>query len=516
MQAVNDHNLVPGYKLLRSGKQPDSEVVDSLGRKVDSALFPTSRVRTDQTPNWPDQIIPFVWKIDHPTNDVFVDLEDKSVQCLDHRELAAYLELLFQVQQRTAVFMFFIIGRKFRLLRWDRSGAIVSDAVDYYLHWEVLCEVFRRISFLSDEQLGFDATAMRLSPGDGDHEKMDNYAKSRKEDISHLEETSVQLVGDVVPIFEYVRGAFRQSLHPHWPRYRVQVPDGKIMRSFLIGKPVIAAKGMVGRGTRGYIALDCHTWGFVWLKDAWRAHCLIVDKEGDILKALNDANVPNVPTLICHGDLPGQDTVTPSWWEQKYPRKEANSDQPEPTLDQPNNSQAAFNQGDLEPSAASKDDDGELVPFFDRAEGAPSGESTFDKGDDDYYGAPTPPMFPIDALKLTNVVKNTLFIQRPLPDQRGNGPKNTKSRRVKQRRQRRSWTVRWIPMAGQARAHVPALGQRKTRLRAYLTRALMSRHIARTVLCAPIVTIEALSLRLACLSADSLMADSWLRSSLIV
>ncbi|OSD07145.1 hypothetical protein PYCCODRAFT_1339264, partial [Trametes coccinea BRFM310] len=57
---------------------------------------------------------------------------------------------------------------------------------------------------------------------------------------------------------------------------------------------------------------------FAWLKDAWRTQYEFVAQEGAVLKELNDAEVPYVPTLICHGDIPGQDTVTPTWWELKH------------------------------------------------------------------------------------------------------------------------------------------------------------------------------------------------------
>ncbi|CDO78144.1 hypothetical protein BN946_scf184680.g1 [Trametes cinnabarina] len=78
---------------------------------------------------------------------------------------------------------------------------------------------------------------------------------------------------------------------------------------------------MAGRGTRGFVALDAEASPvrFVWLKDAWRTNYMFVAQEGDVLQELNRAEVPYVPTLICHGDLPGQETETPTWWERKHP-----------------------------------------------------------------------------------------------------------------------------------------------------------------------------------------------------
>ncbi len=82
---------------------------------------------------------------------------------------------------------------------------------------------------------------------------------------------------------------------------------------------------MSGRGTRGYVALDCETGEFVWLKDAWRAHYLLVDNEGDVLRRLNKAEVMHIPTLVCHGDIQDQVTLTPEWWEAKNPRSSSAS-----------------------------------------------------------------------------------------------------------------------------------------------------------------------------------------------
>ena len=92
-------------------------------------------------------------------------------------------------------------------------------------------------------------------------------------------------------------------------------------KRYLVGKPYYTQKGMAGRGTRGYVALDLETGRFVWLKDAWRAAYDLVDKEGDILQRLKDANIKHVPTLVCHGDLLGQTTVSYDKWSTFFPGK---------------------------------------------------------------------------------------------------------------------------------------------------------------------------------------------------
>ncbi|RPD53566.1 hypothetical protein L227DRAFT_513023 [Lentinus tigrinus ALCF2SS1-6] len=124
-------------------------------------------------------------------------------------------------------------------------------------------------------------------------------------------------------VFSYVRAAFALSLDPLWPRYRVEVPDGNENRTFLVGKPQFCAKGLFGRATRGYVALDCETGLFVWLKDTWRACGVFAAREGDVLMELNMGHVGNVPTLLYHDDLPGQITYTPQRWAEQQGESES-------------------------------------------------------------------------------------------------------------------------------------------------------------------------------------------------
>ena len=151
---------------------------------------------------------------------------------------------------------------------------------------------------------------------------MDKAAIASADDVDETERTL-----DVVPqapfTFKYVRDMFRSQLDVQWPRYKLEVPDGDTKRHFLVCKPVFHAKGLIGRGTRGYVALDCDTGRFVWLKDVWRASYLRLEKEGDVLAKLNAAQVSYIPTLVCHGDIRDQTTSTSQEWELKNPNPQA-------------------------------------------------------------------------------------------------------------------------------------------------------------------------------------------------
>ncbi|KAI0739891.1 hypothetical protein C8Q80DRAFT_1200859 [Daedaleopsis nitida] len=338
---VNKYELIPGMKMCYCGDRPDPAMIDPERQKPDTAFFCEDIAPTGNKTraHWVDQLISTEFKR-HANNagsllDPFEDSSDSSdvfpatakLRQQGRAQIITYAELVMAVQQRRAVFMLVVIGRCCRFIRWDRSGSLVTQTLDYYLQWELFCDVLWRISTLSNEQLGYDPTATRLFPGNPDYELMDHDELSAMptgpEDDA---EKSVPRTEDgsdasaTPPVFTYVRTKFRESINSSWPRYRLSVPHGDRMRNFLVSKPSFRAKGLIGRGTRGYIAFDCETERFVWLKDAWRAYYHMLEKEGDVLKQLNEGDVPHIPTVICHGDIGNQVTLTHAWWERKNPK----------------------------------------------------------------------------------------------------------------------------------------------------------------------------------------------------
>ena len=276
--------------------------------------------RGRRQPSWADQSVPVEfrshsWSID-PFEDVEFDEEGYIVererrQAFDHIESIA--RHLFAVQHRIFLFMFHVIGRRVRLLRWDRAGVVTTPSIDYYELSTVFCDLFWRLSRLDDVALGLDPSATRLSPRNVDYLRMDAAAIPCDDDVDHNGGTLPDIQSHHTPVFEYVRSLFRSSLAEDWPRHKLVVPHITGMREYLVGKPVFISRVMFGRGTRGYVALDCTTDRFVWLKDTWRMSYLFEDREGDILERLNTAGIDNVPTLVSHGDVSDQVTVASDW-----------------------------------------------------------------------------------------------------------------------------------------------------------------------------------------------------------
>ncbi|KAI1788213.1 hypothetical protein LXA43DRAFT_894995 [Ganoderma leucocontextum] len=331
LEVIEEHDLCPGFALKISQHKADPSDVDQAGQKIDGAFFHSDEAPTDGRPCWFLQIIPVEFKSRKHGNcwDPYTDIgqgcspdSDAETRRETRGQVTTYAERIFCIQHRWGLFMLLIIGRRFRILYWDRGGTIVTKSIDYYEQPDTLCDFLWRVSHLPEEKLGIDPTATRLQPDDFDFLRMDLAALSRpkEETFHHERDLSLgELEGDFS--FKYVRAEFAETVDDDsYPRHLLRVDDEKGSRSFLVGKPVYTASGMAGRGTRGYIAHETATKRFFWLKDAWRASYEHISCEGDILHQLHDADITNVPTVVCHGDVNNQATVTADWWERKNPQ----------------------------------------------------------------------------------------------------------------------------------------------------------------------------------------------------
>ncbi|PIL29468.1 hypothetical protein GSI_08410 [Ganoderma sinense ZZ0214-1] len=342
--------LCPGY-LLNIFQNGTDLIHDKRYYQVCGALIPTSDshlIHKDQPNHFLDDLS-VVFKRGGPQNDPWnttgvVD-PDARADALD--QLESHAERHFYFQHRTGLFMLFVNSAEFRVIRWDRSGCIVTEALNYVEspdHTKKLLRFLYTYSQATPDQRGIDTTATRLSRDSCGWQWMQKLAAAHANDLDYADGTVLESVpegfvikatrdapasplfssnvlaedptattgfadlsslGDtssmVTPVFKYVRDLFRESIPQTWTCYSLKVCG----RDYLVGKPTFAPQGMVGRGTRGYVALEWKTQRFVFLKDAWRPFYHGVDPEGDTLHSLNKAHIPFVPTLVCHGDVNG-------------------------------------------------------------------------------------------------------------------------------------------------------------------------------------------------------------------
>ncbi|KAI0363446.1 hypothetical protein BV20DRAFT_144220 [Pilatotrama ljubarskyi] len=330
MRIVNTRNLAPAFKLAAAPHQTAIEVqgVDEFPQPqaLNAAFYRMAENSNASSLRWVNQLVS-VRFIRHDTDkDPFEDRDDAEAPNLCHmkarKHVVAYAEQIFRIQQRTALFMLLVIGRNCRFVRWDRSGVIATPSMDYVSEPGVLCDLIWRMGMQSNQRLGVDPSATRLYPDDEEYKLMDEFTVDHATDLASNERilTDEEVKADNPLVFDYVRRSFCFSLKKEWPRYRLQVPCGGHTRSFLVGRPMFCHNGMAGRGTRGYIALDVERKRFVWLKDAWRTHYEVEDQEGSVLLQLNAKSIRFVPTLVCHGDIQEETTVTPEVWEEQNPQ----------------------------------------------------------------------------------------------------------------------------------------------------------------------------------------------------
>ncbi|TBU58927.1 hypothetical protein BD310DRAFT_948357 [Dichomitus squalens] len=360
------HNLCPGHVLNLS--EDKSQGTDKLRYKIDGSFISDVDKGTivPGATNWALQRLPVEFKRGGMHLDAFEDRSGKDTKDEEEMEdeeekgdeaetrrfvrgqLMSHAERVFTYQHRTALFMIFVNGPEFRVIRWDRSGCIVTEALNYVEtleHTKRLLHFLYAFSKMTPEQQGVDTTAVPLSKDSCGWKRMDALSFAHRHDVNETERKITTIPSDFLgpaddpgksplfehgllhddpaatcnyqtdhpprprcseirPVFEYVRTLFQQSVPKGWPRYKVTV-DGRV---YLIGKSITPSSGLFGRGTRGYIALEWETQRFVFLKDTWRPHYVDLEHEGDMLQKLNTAKVSCVPTLVCHGAVGQQKT----------------------------------------------------------------------------------------------------------------------------------------------------------------------------------------------------------------
>ena len=283
-------------------------------KQVDGAFYIRRKHPIDGRPHWGRQRALIEFTTGGVDVDPFYNLW-RSTHARQRAAIAAYVSHVMARQQRAAHFSFIINNTIARVVRWEHAGPTFTEPFDYVQNPELMCEFLWRFSMLSDEDQGCDYSAKLLGKRHKWYKLMDTIARGplegQPEDICEDEGTVVPFPGDpsssASPLrtFKYVRQMFAASLDDDWPRYRVAVPTDRPGRFkyFLIGKPTVQAPQMVGEGPRGYVAVDVETKRFVWLKDTWRPYYAGVDTEGDILRRLHAAQVPNISTVLCAGDI---------------------------------------------------------------------------------------------------------------------------------------------------------------------------------------------------------------------
>jgi hypothetical protein len=218
-------------------------------------------------------------------------------------QLYGYVSGVDDCQYRTHVFQLFTCGRSARILRWDHSSCLFSEAFNYTDNSgsTYLAEFLYRFSRLSEADRGYDTRFTILDEQHPDAQRVKPLLKP------------------------WVKGAdkFRRL-------FKFTVKDGKTQHELIAWHHLIRRDSMIGRCTRAFPVLNLGTGEINFYKDAWSPikdiYTNDVETEANILRTLNHKEVPNVPTLLCGGvvELDGPfvttnaDLVGEEWNKGKY------------------------------------------------------------------------------------------------------------------------------------------------------------------------------------------------------
>ena len=83
---------------------------------------------------------------------------------LSQAQIAKYAAEIQIRQHRTHLWSFYFAGPYLRLQRWDRAGCMVSKAINFQDDPTELVNFLYRFARMTDEQLGYDPTAVLAMP----------------------------------------------------------------------------------------------------------------------------------------------------------------------------------------------------------------------------------------------------------------------------------------------------------------------------------------------------------------
>lgn len=207
---------------------------------------------------------------------------DKAI--LARGQLVTYAVEICARQHRTHLFLVYIYFPYARLIRFDRSGALVSERFDFTKDCTPLNRFFSRFCRMDDIAMGYDPTV---------HVASEAEAKFARKHLAAW-----------APNSKLERSVFKMDVHDD--------QSGQV-RQFLVWGSLADPESPLGRATRGYPAMEV-TNGLLddtkpmFLKEQWRS--LALCPEIETIQKMNKAGVHFVPTLVCGGDLPSQLTKT--------------------------------------------------------------------------------------------------------------------------------------------------------------------------------------------------------------
>ena len=196
-------------------------------------------------------------------------------------QITAYAVAQLATQFRIHIFSILLFPKYASLIRWDRSGAVVTNA---FKNFDYLVDFIWRYNNSSLNARGVDETVSTPPP--------DLYERA-------LEILDVKMP---VRLFQFdfaTRG------------------DGTTLIFVGYKFNIRANASPTGRATQAFVVWDMLTGSVVFSKDTWRVDLSRVEKEGDVYKALREKGVSHIPDLICDEDVLDHRARTQDFWDEE-------------------------------------------------------------------------------------------------------------------------------------------------------------------------------------------------------
>ncbi|KAJ8519091.1 hypothetical protein ONZ45_g3920 [Pleurotus djamor] len=269
----NEPPLFDGWKLVNTSNHKDRTSKEST--RVDLCLVETAKF--DPTNRNNKSLIDMELELKFKRADAFNDILGKHTNVnIDHAhqfetttgeltrgQLAMYASEICSRQHRTHLYMLYFFHPFVRILRWDRSGVIVTERLKYTEDCTSLITFLWRYTQLNDVERGHDPTVSLATDEEAKlaRKLLKDWAPSKPRDVLKIQ----------VPD----------------PDADVKAGDAAI-RNFLVW----------GGNRRPPLPLR-----------PWNAR-IRSDRKAETLKTLNKAKIKHVPTLVCGGDFSDYKTLT--------------------------------------------------------------------------------------------------------------------------------------------------------------------------------------------------------------
>ena len=301
------------YEALTTDRLPDASISGSSGDALrpDMGIYPTARPRTGSSDNSLDARVIWAWlellievKWDPKAAPFSSRYTPRSTflptgreRCLSRGQLAEYAVEVFNRQHRQFLFTIHFMCDCARFLRFDRTGAVVSEEFDYVTHPEIIGMFLFRLSRMDHAERGHDPTVTLAS----------------EDEVATFRELHTRFHVDSATA-RGLRGAVAEG----WPIVKIAVDapfssDGSpvrrgttpTQRQFLVGKPTSQSRSLVGKGAKGFVAYDLTTDAVVFIKDSWRLDSCDAQSEYETYLQLREKTTGElyVPTLLGGGDV---------------------------------------------------------------------------------------------------------------------------------------------------------------------------------------------------------------------